>query len=677
MAETPEATSKKIGITINGQRVMVDEAFKSLSPDEQNTVVDEIAKGLKAREPSVGEAGLTWAENFTEGIPVVGPLLQKGSDYVGTEVMGRLTGQDPEQMRADIQKRRERRDEKYPLSSMSGSVGGALAATGAAGATAGGARALGITGESLLGRIIASATTGAAISGADTVVRGGDAGDVVTSMTIGGGAGAAIPAGGAVVKKGLEAIADRAPAAVQAIMRGPDDEAARRIGTAVERDRTTNPGSVVSEADERVARETGVPLLNVDRGGETTRAVARSVANQSPEARAAIEKTASDRFAGQGGRATRFLRKMAGSNVDDLAAQDAVREAARRTNKPAYDKAFASERAQKMWNEGFEQLMQAPALQKAAREATTRGANRSAVEGFQPVKNPFETVDGRLTLRKNADGSTAYPTLQFWDQVKRNLDDQIGAARASGNRTLAGDLQGIKSTLVKMLDDAVPDYQTARQGAAAFFGAEDALDAGRKFANSPRTVPEAKRAWLRMSEPEKELFRVGYASELIDRIKATSDRTNVINQVFKSDASRESMEMVFGKQHMRELEAYIRVEDIADKLRGAMGNSTTVRQLAEAGLAGGAGGYVYSGGDWRTAATTAAAAAGGRYALNKANQKVLERMGEMLISDDPKVIERAVRQAAVSPTFMRSLEQWDAILAPASRVPAVTAGQPQ
>lgn len=39
-------------LTINGQRVTVDDSFLSLSPDQQNATVDEIAQSLGARQPS-------------------------------------------------------------------------------------------------------------------------------------------------------------------------------------------------------------------------------------------------------------------------------------------------------------------------------------------------------------------------------------------------------------------------------------------------------------------------------------------------------------------------------------------------------------------------------------------------------------------------------------------------
>src|SRR5690606_28013258 len=164
------------------------------------------------------------------------------------------------------------------------------------------------------------------------------------------------------------AAGDKAAPIINAV-RDPAREASRRVGTAVERDIAASPTSVLTGADEAVARQNNIPLLNVDRGGETTRAVARSVANQSPEARAVIENVASDRFAGQGTRAVEFVKRLSGGNADDLQFQQLIRDTARAVNRPAYNRAYSSPAAQNMWHEGFEQLMQAPAMQSAARQA--------------------------------------------------------------------------------------------------------------------------------------------------------------------------------------------------------------------------------------------------------------------------------------------------------------------
>lgn len=680
-------------LNIEGKRVTVDDSFMSLSPEEQASTVDEIAQSLginagsvqsspeaapPVEETSDENAGIlrgyqTQFENIIPGIPVVGPLIQKGSDYISSNLIGLATGENAADIRANAEKNRAQRAADRPIMAGAGQLAGSIAATGALGSTATGAKMLGMAGKSLLGRAGASAASSGLINSADTAIRGGDSADVLASGAMGLGLGGAIPLAGAGIRAVSSAIADKVRPTYNAL-RNPVDEASRRLGSAVGRDIQANPSSVMSQADEAAAKAAGINVINADRGGETTRAFARSVGNQSPEARSMIEKTAQDRFHGQASRASNFLKRVVGGNVDDLGARESLKKAARAANKPAYDAAFKAPNAQQIWNKDVVRLMGSPELRRAAMSASDTGATRSVVEGFEAIKNPFVIKDGKMALRQLPNGEKAVPNLRFWDQVKRNLDDQIGVAQRAGKNTKAADLVGLKQELTKVLDDAVPSYKTARAGASAFFGAEDALDAGRKFANSPRSLPETKQAFSKFSSAEKKLFQNGYMSEMIDKLKASNDGRNVINSTFNNEASRETMRMILSPHQMRELEAYVRVETLVDQLRGAMGNSTTARQWAEMGL-GAAGGAAMSDGSWEGmalggltgAVAGRVAGAGARAIYTNANAKVLEEAGRMLTSNDPKIIENAVKRAATSPAFMKALEQIQWSLGIASR----------
>lgn len=611
--------------------------------------------GQPGTEPPSLAGGLTtFLEHGISDLPIVGPVLQGTGDAISTTLQGALTGQDPAMLRAELAKRRKARDATYPLSATSGAVTGNIASMMGLGATKLGAEALGMTGK-LLPRVLNSSASSGAIAGADAAVRGNNPLEAgLTGAAIGG----AIPLVGGAIGQGIKAIGRKAAPLVGAI-RNPQGEAARRVGTAYNRDAAANPGLLANQTDEAVARANNMPLLNVDRGGETTRALARSVANQSPEARAVIENTVSNRFGGQGTRAAAFVNRMAGGGVDDIAVKESFRRQAAAENRPAYERAYNAPGAQNVFTQPLQELLQAPAIQKAIRGVMTRSSNRAAVDGFVPVRDvPFRAgSDGRFRLVQRADGTLTAPSLRFWDQVKRNLDGDIDKAMSpmARNRELSADLVAIKTKLVTALDNAVPQYRTARQGAAAFFGAEDAVDAGRRFANQPRLVPEARQAFSRLRPVERESFQIGFASELVDRIKSVGDRSNVINQVFKSPAMREMIELVFGGGRARELEAYVRVEDIAERLRAAMGNSTTARQLMEMGIGAGAG-AAFTGGDWKGALTGAAAARGARFVGQKLDDRVMQEVSRLLLAGDEQALRRAIHNATLSENWMQALD---------------------
>jgi len=678
-------------LNIEGRKVKVDDAFLSMSPEEQNKTVEEIAASLGQQPASEAEApaeakpveqpgndGLSMARTASggliEGIPVLGPLIRRGTEMAAA---GTLAALDPEADYAEYMRRVDKAnaEEKSvnPVLDVGSQIAGGIAATAPVAATALGARALGMTGPSLMGRAGMAAASGGALSAADTAARGGSPTEALGSGAIGAGIGGAIPIVGAGLSAVGRAVGEKAAPLIGAL-RTPDKEAARRVGVALQRDFSAGASGMLSKADEAVAAANNIPVLNVDRGGETTRALARSVANQSPEARQTIENVASDRFATQGNRAVDFVKGLVGGRADDLAYQETLKKNARLQNRPAYNAAFKSPQAAQVYTPRIQELMQSPSFRQAVDAVPRRSADRGAVEGFKQIGNPFtQNSQGAYVLTKTADGTIVTPSLEFWNQVKINLDDRISTARRAGKNALAADMTALKTALTDELDFIVPSYKTARAGAAAFFGAEDAIEAGRKFAGTPRAVPEAARAFKTFKPAEKEAFATGYASELVDRIKAAGDRTNVINSIFKNQAARESMELVFGPQKLKEIEAYVRVEDLVDRIRGSLGNSTTARQLVELGL--GAGGGAYLTGDWQGATAGALVAGGGRYIGQRADAKVMEQMAKILTSPNRGALTLAVKQAAARPEYMIALEKLGAALALPARAAGMSAGQ--
>lgn len=559
-------------------------------------------------------------------------------------------------------------------------TGGEVAGAAALPFGAGGAAA------TLPARMALSAGVGAGAGALSGAGAGEGVADTVKKAVTGAGLGAVGGGVAPAVMKGVEAVA---PAVMKAVeptfnaVRGfkdPEAEAARRVTAALTRD-VKNSDAGLSGKELDLARREGAPVSVMDMGGETTRALARSSANTSPEGRATLERTISDRFESQAPRLASWLRETF-HYPNASAQQDALDQVARTINRPNYAKAYADGATMK-WDETFEQISQAPVVQDAIRKAMVNAKNEAAKAGFTPPKNPFEfdKVTGRLQLKSLSDaeakarglalGSKMEPNLQFWDIVKRNLD-----------KTGTPEARDWAKILRDRLDDIVPSYGTARAGAAKFFGAGDALEAGQNFvgASSRFGLPEARKALSKMSPDERQLFQDGYVSRLVETIEKTGDRRNVVNQIMNSPAAREEITVALGPQRFKELEARLRVETIMDRMRGAVtGNSSTVRQLTEAGLAGGTtsgAGYSLSTGDWSPSGFTSAAALGGllsgvgRFAGGKVqkgiDQRVSRKVAEMLVSDDPKVLQKGIAIVAKQPKLLAALRSADDALARSS-----------
>lgn len=112
-----------------------------------------------------------------EAVPVVGPSLKKGADYVSSL----KSGTSPERVAQETTAAQA----EHPGFSTAGAGVGTVAPLAGLGATGLGARALGITGPSVGGRIAAATTSGGSISAGDTAARGGSGKDIAVSAATG------------------------------------------------------------------------------------------------------------------------------------------------------------------------------------------------------------------------------------------------------------------------------------------------------------------------------------------------------------------------------------------------------------------------------------------------------------------------------------------------------------
>lgn len=679
-------------ININGRRVKVDDSFLSLTPEQQNATVDEIAAsfatpgnvadpsqafqdatanasamGLSGKVEQPGAPELSILDKLmnatgatVNGIAASVPFLQNTTDAIGGTI-SQLAGGSYDDYVNRQKALRDQYAQAAPVARVAGEIGGLLAGTGMAATTQLGKQALGLSGG-FGQRVGNSALSSAGLSAADALSDGKTGADVLGEAGQGLLIGGLLPVAGAGLRLAGQQIKKSVIDPV-ATMLAPDNAVTANLAKAIGADTAT--GSVLSATDEAAGRAAGVPIINVDRFGPATRRLARTASNIDDESKAAFSRVVDDRFAGQTGRAENYVKQLMGGATDDLMLKDKLRAAADKANGINYAKAFSDPKARAVWSQPIADLMQSPTFRSAVDAAEGRAADRAAVSGFKAVKNPFvQTADGGFTLKTNPDGSRALPSLQFWDQVKRNLDGMIDAAKPTpiggGDRTKYADLVALKQKLVGALDAQVDSYKLTRSKAAEFFGADDAIDVGRKAFASTKNMPEQARVHATLTKAEKEAASVGYASELIDNIRASGDNRNLaIANFFNNPAARARNELYLGATRARQLEAYVRVEQAVDMLRGAVkGNSSTAEQLIAAGSVG--TGVGVATGDWQQGLTAGLLAGVGMRAMKAAgknvDEKVMRNVAEALLSNDPRVLERAINNASLSKAHMDALE---------------------
>jgi hypothetical protein len=529
-------------------------------------------------------------------------------------------------------------------------------------------------------RTLDAAVTGGeygAMSGAgegkDTAERAVNAATGLVSGIIGG-------AGGNAAGEAVGAAATRYGAPVVNTIRGwmnPEGEAARRLASALKSDNDmimAGTAKGMTPQQWAAARRNGEPVTLADLGAGRTQALLRSAANTSPEGRAQLEQVLENRFLQQSERVADTVRNaLPGGTANARKSADQILAEYDAGRVPAYKQAY-QQGDRPLMSPAMERLMGTDTFVGAMKRAISSGKDRDAVQGFGGF-NPMVNVtpDGRIVFNKGAQGIPTYPNLQYWDQVKRELDSVAKGARL--NDPERADLAGQMARILRTeLDRQVPAYANARGIAEKFFGEDNALEAGRKLAGKKVDPEEVQHILRQMKPDERALFQEGYASDLANRvIGSMKDTTNITkgNGLLQSPNERKMAAAIFGPGGVAQIHARMYLETIMDGARQAMGNSTTARQLIEAGLAGGVAGGLYSGWDPSTMAQGAGALAGSRigaskllseearvglkHMIGKVDARTARRVAELLTSDDPRLLRQGYQMAAKSNAIMEGL----------------------
>lgn len=218
-------------LNIGGRKVTVGDSFKSLSPEQQNATVDEIARslrqaapatnqppgvpeyvppGVEGYDPQTGEVTKptggasdrigAFLSGSMEGMPVVGPSFSNVMTDAAAVLVAPFSDQSFGDVRQGMVDRRKQVEAENPLTALAGNVTGGI--LGTAPLVAAAPAAFGAGGGSLAARAGAAGLSGSALGGADSAVRsGGDMGETAMGAGVGGTLGLAGPAIGRVAGK--------------------------------------------------------------------------------------------------------------------------------------------------------------------------------------------------------------------------------------------------------------------------------------------------------------------------------------------------------------------------------------------------------------------------------------------------------------------------------------------
>lgn len=672
VARTIQQTMQQGG-AVPGQAAYQGDALQ-LTPDpadirtqQQEGIQDFYQRGANAGQglTDIGRGMLTGAADAT---------FLGADDEIGGFLRGILPG--GETVREAIDANRAFKAEQNPTAMMAGGLTSLIATLPAA------ARYLPTLplarGPSTAARVTNAAATGA-LGGAAYGAGSADARPMLPYMGAGAVGGAALGPLGPLIGSGIRGAGNMLRRATGADGQYLNTRAAGILEGTLARDAATPggtiaggvlpnsgpPGQYLRRSADVVEQERalGMPIILADTGGTNTRRLTRSSSNQSPNP--VLDAELSGRYAEQVPRMQDNLASATGMpRTPDTSGRIAgIEGQARLENRVRYDAAYNAPEAQAVWSPRLQELTRSPAVQTAMAGVNRTAANDAALLGQPAVRNPFtQTRDGGLALRP---GVT--PSLQYWDIVQRNLSDAIDNAVGGERRQLTQ----LRTALLSELDATVPAFRTARAGAAAAFGATDAIEAGQLMARDfNMETSEFRRTFNQLSPAEQDLFREGYSSFVMDRLSAQGDNRNVaLMPVFNTAKGRERTAIVFGQQAANEIEATVRLENVMNLTRtAATGNSTTAQQLMDvfrspAATAGGVGtALAFAGGvNLRTILATGLVW-GARKGQGALNEATANRVGALLASGDPDAIRQAASLLASTPVGNVALRNMEAQL---------------
>jgi len=273
----------------------------------------------------------------------------------------------------------------------------------------------------------------------------------------------------------------------------------------------------VDEAINTVLQNAGKPYTLADIG-PNTRAYLDAVNLIPSPAKQTAKKFLEQRDKGISARLTSDLQDAFGTTASFFDEFNALKTARTDLGKKMYANAFNK---QVPVNRELTDLLGRPSVQ----QAYARGINIAQEKGIK-VPNVSVNAQGQLVTADNK----LVPAVdtEFLHFVKMGLDDLVytGKSPSSGiGNTQLNSIKDTRSQFLNYIDKNNPSYKSARNYWADDTATMDAMQSGRTFLKS--NPDQLKADIKKMSTSEKEAFRLGAMSDLIERVGGQSTDTVV------------------------------------------------------------------------------------------------------------------------------------------------------
>ena len=275
----------------------------------------------------------------------------------------------------------------------------------------------------------------------------------------------------------------------------------------------------------------------------------------------------------------------------------------------AFDEADAiSQRVSQLNDVNYKRVMSLPQAQAVPQKVTGPIAARLPKNTINNVLDDMRQNNinpATLGLVKTGGNTYAIPpggaSLRFWDEVKQELDSQIGSlydpitkALKPGANKQAATLMSTKSDLVNALDNAVKDYKKIRFEASELYGARNAIEAGYRFFNDSNTKNlhnMKKMVANKLTPAQREDFAYGAAGAYRDALEKNPSAALAMFSGNKAGFLSDKMQYALGPQRADELIGTVIAQRLNSRIADVAGPAASgYGSLLSSGAVGGAGG---------------------------------------------------------------------------------------
>lgn len=536
----------------------------------------------------VGTAGDAAGQAFINGVPVLGPAVMGGVDRAAALIRSYRDGTPYADELAKVQAFGKATSDAYPMTSTAAGLAGGVASMIPVGATALGARALGITGENLLARGVAGGVSGGLLGTADAGVRGENVG-------VGGGVGAVLggagPAVGKVVGAGTGALVNKLGEYMTPAAPGVSGSAGKVLS-----------GLIAADGPEAVQNRLmalGSQGMLAEAGPSLEGATAGLIPKPG-EAKTILVNAVRDRAAGANARLNEDVRAAIGPAEDPVKvtaeilalrkAQDEKNYRGALANAPDVDVSGLVKAIDGM-------LKTAEGSQKTAlatlRSRLVKGEAEAAVPG-----GPTGLLDASgqpiIGAGKPATPVKLQTNAENLHNIKGELDAVINhgapglGVEGAAVARMQGALKKARGELNAILQDQVPGYAEANKASAALAKRAEAVETGTSVLGSGKTTPtpEALSETLNaMSPGERIALAKGTRGEIERLLGVKVNDLTALKQALQGEGGWNTAKLgaIFGTDETgRLVGAVAREAAFADTTNKLLQNSQTANRLGGA-----------------------------------------------------------------------------------------------